>query len=262
MRICRIANDSTTRVKRSAGCSTRGAVPVVNENDTVSTEEITVGDNDQLSAMVTPLVGADLLILLTDVEGVLDQDGRVIDELAPGAAVVSRASKTARGTGGILSKVDAARKASLAGAHVVIASGRSESTLDDVLNGRAVGTYLAPNPQALKARKHWIMFTLKPRGAVVVDDGAETALRKQASLLPVGVVGVRGEFNAGDAVRLVTLAGVEIGRGLARLSAADAARVAGRDTQSLPPRFGGTDWVVVHRDDLAVLVVTPAIAGK
>ena len=231
------------------------AVPIINENDTVATEEIRFGDNDQLASMVTPLVGADLLLLLTDVEGVLDDAGSRIplmqDDLKVGTV------KTAgHGTGGIASKIDAARKASRAGASVVIGSALRERIITDVILGKDVGTLFVPHPSTLRARRHWIMYTLRPRGDVLLDDGAARALRGgRSSLLPVGVLGVRGDFRPSDAIRLVTSDGTEIGRGLARLGSADVARSAGKKGADLDAALGraGGDEVVVHKDDLVVL---------
>jgi glutamate 5-kinase len=229
-----------------------GAIPVINENDTVSTDEIRFGDNDQLAAMVTPLVGADLLLLLTDVDGVLDDAGNRIAVMSDEAKVGSVPS-TGPGVGGMASKMDAARKASRSGASVVIAPTMRPDIIADVIAGKDVGTLFLPHPAALRARQHWIMYTLRPQGEVLVDDGAARALRVgKSSLLPVGVLGVRGEFHVGDAVRLVTRDREEIGRGLARLTSADVARAAGKKGADLDAVLG-RDAVVVHRDDLVVI---------
>lgn len=235
-----------------------GAVPIINENDTVATEEIRFGDNDQLSAMVAPLIGADVVILLTDVEGVLDDKGKRISVLREDSQVGSVESvdgKTAikMGTGGMSSKIDAARKGARSGASVVIASARKPGTISQVLAGQDVGTLVPVSSRALRARKHWIAYTLRPKGAILVDDGAVKVLAKgKSSLLPVGVLGVRGEFHPGDAVSLVGADGREVGRGLSRLSSGDAARSAGRKGESLDQLFGerAKELVVVHKDDL------------
>jgi glutamate 5-kinase len=231
-----------------------GAIPIVNENDTVSTAEIRL-DNDQLAAMVAPLVSADLLILLTDVEGVLDKNGKRIPVMNDGAELGTVVQSGERlGSGGIQSKLDAANKACHSGASVVIASAARANVIGDVLSGADVGT-LVPRRTALRARQHWIAYTLRPRGTVLVDAGAEKALRGgKSSLLPVGVVGVRGEFNAGDAVKLVNLNGDEIGRGLTRLGALDVSRAAGKPLAELSVTFGddASELVVVHKDDLVL----------
>lgn len=233
-----------------------GAIPIVNENDVVATEEIRFGDNDQLASMVVPLVGADALLLLTDVEGVLDEAGQRIPEMEAQGSVRPLQSGTEQlGTGGIQSKIDAAGKACRSGANVVVASALAANVISDVLSGQDVGTFFPRRGQALRARKHWIFFTLRPKGAILIDAGAAEALRAgKSSLLPIGVVGVRGDFNPGDAVRLIGPDGAEVGRGLARLGALDAARSAGKRREELAFSFAAaaSDVVVVHKDDLVL----------
>jgi glutamate 5-kinase len=232
------------------------AVPIINENDTVSTEEIRFGDNDQLASMVAPLVSADLLMLLTDVDGVLDDAGSRIAVLSDSAKIGKVTSSAGPGTGGMTSKLDAATKASRAGASVVIAPAMHPDVLSDVVSGKDVGTLILPHPSTLRARQHWIMYTLRPRGDVLLDEGAARALSVgKSSLLPVGVLGVRGDFHVGDAVRLVTPEGIEIGRGLARMSSIDVARAARKKGAELDAVFGheARDQVVVHKDDLVVV---------
>ncbi len=232
-----------------------GAIPIVNENDTVSTEEIRFGDNDQLASMVVPLVGADALVLLTDVDGVLDARGRRIPVMAHDQSVsVVTETRERVGTGGIQSKVDAARKATHSGASAVIAPATRDGVLRELFSGADVGT-LFPRRGPLRARKHWIAYTLRPRGTLVLDEGAAHAMRGgKSSLLPIGVIGVRGDFNPGDAVRLVGPDGTEVARGLTQLGALDAARGAGKKGGELALLFGTgrTDLVVVHKDDLVV----------
>lgn len=231
-----------------------GAVPIINENDAVSTDEIRFGDNDQLAAMVAPLVGAELLILLTNVDGVLDARRRRISVLTDAAKVAKiETGDVPLGTGGMESKLDAARKAARSGASVVIATARQPDTIARILKGQDIGTLVPVSPRALRARKHWIAYTLRPRGTIVVDNGAVRALSGgRSSLLPVGVIGVRGDFRPGDAVSLVCADGTEIGRGLARLGALDVARAAGKRAAALEMALGiaAKDLVVVHKDDL------------
>ncbi len=230
-----------------------GAVPIVNENDTVSTDEIAFGDNDQLASMVCSMVSADALFLLTDVDGVLDPDGTRIPLMVNDSKIGDRPNSNNHGTGGIASKVGAARKATRSGASVVIASAAEPNVIVRLLQGEDVGTLFTPDAKALKARKHWIAYTLRPRGVILVNDGAATALRSgNGSLLPVGVVGVRGQFSTGEAVQLCTPDGTEIARGLTRLGVADIARVAGKGRDELTEKFAMPDAIVVHRDDLVV----------
>jgi glutamate 5-kinase len=238
-----------------------GAVPIVNENDTVSNAEIRFGDNDQLAAMVTPLVGADLLVLLSNVPGVLDATGQRISVFESAAEVVERrAEEGAQGTGGIVSKVEAARKACRSGARAVIAYAHEPRVLHQLVEGEDTGTLFEPRGNALRARKHWIAYTLRPRGTLVVDLGAVAALQTgKKSLLPIGVLGVRGQFDPGDAVRLVGPGGEEVARGLSRLSSVEAARIAGA-SRDAPPPIDPKDAeardplaVIVHKDDLVLM---------
>ncbi len=230
-----------------------GAVPIINENDAVAVDEIKFGDNDQLASMVAPLCEAECLLLLSDVEGLLDREGkrvRFVRSVAREARPLAGASTSGVGTGGMASKVEAARRATLAGADVVIAAAREPDVIRRVLAGEDVGTVFAAVPQKLSARKHWIAYTLRPRGAVLVDRGAaEVIATKNKSVLAVGVLGVRGAFLAGDAVSIVDPDGAEIARGLTRLSASETAGIAGkrRDDED------ETEDVVVHREDLVVL---------
>lgn len=230
-----------------------GAVPIINENDAVAVEEIKFGDNDQLASMVTPLCEADFLLLLSDVEGLLDEHGKrvtFVRSVAREARHLAGASTSGVGTGGMASKVEAARRATLAGADVVIASAREPNVVTRLLAGEDLGTVFAAVPQRISARKHWIAYTLRPRGAILVDRGAvEAVVNHNRSVLAVGVLGVRGTFLPGDAVAVLDPEGNEIARGLSRLSASDAARIARkkREDDEEP------DDVVVHRDDLVVL---------
>jgi glutamate 5-kinase len=223
-----------------------GAVAVLNENDSVAIEEIKFGDNDQLAALVVPLVRAELLVLLSDVDGLLDETGarvRIVPDARDAARLVDPKKKS-DGAGGMASKVEAARRATLAGAHVVIANARAPNVLQKIAAGEDTGTLFVPSERRLNGRRYWIAFTLRPRGDLVLDGGAANAVRaKNKSVLTVGVLGVRGDFRAGDAVRLVGPEGTEIGRGVVRFDANDAARVAGQKVD---------DAVLVHRDELVV----------
>ncbi len=234
-----------------------GAVPVINENDTVAVEEIKFGDNDQLAAMVATLASADLLVLLTNVDGVLDPHGapvRLVSDPTQASALV-RAETSDVGTGGMKSKVDAASRAARRGVPVVIADASDEQALTRILGGDEVGTLFLPHGSPLASRKHWIAYTLKPKGAIVVDDGAKRALiERQRSLLPAGVIGVRGDFEPGDAVRIVDSGGQEIARGLARYGTRDVARLAGARSEEIEAKLGRAgDDEIVHRDDLVAI---------
>jgi glutamate 5-kinase len=220
-------------------------VPILNENDAVAVEEIKFGDNDELSAMVTPLVAADVLILLSDVAGLLDAEGKrvsVVRDVATEALPLVRAKKSSVGTGGMASKIEAARRATLAGAHVVIADAGQKGVLESILAGEDEGTLFVAATQRLPAKKHWIAFTLRARGDIWLDAGAAKAVReKGTSILAVGVSGVRGDFRAGDSVRVLSPDATEIGRGLAEVGAGNAVLVAGKKSD-----------VLIHRDNLVV----------
>ena len=226
-----------------------GVVPVINENDAVAVDEIRCGDNDALASMVTPLCDGDLLLLLSDVPGLLDgRRERVpylphVDDEALGLV---RRTRSTVSSGGMGSKLESARRAALAGANVVIAHTSEPSVLRRVLAGKDVGTLVPAVARRLSTRKHWIAYTLRAVGAAIVDAGAAQAVRTRGtSVLCVGVVGVRGRFVPGDAISLVTSEGEEIARGLTRMSAADAARLAG-DTS-------GSSELLIHRDALVLL---------
>ena len=234
-----------------------GAVPIINENDTVSTEELQFGDNDQLAAMVAPLVAADLLVLLTDVEGLLDANKQRISVVSDFDAIEKLIwpKDNAVSVGGMSSKVSAARQACQVGVPVVIAPARDPEVLRKVVSGEDFGTLFLPAGASLASRKYWIAYTLKMRGTLVIDAGAQRAVTEQnRSLLPAGIVEVRGTFRAGDAVSIVAPDGRELARGLSRYDARDVQRLLGARSEHIEERLGfyrGDE--IVHRDDLVVL---------
>jgi glutamate 5-kinase len=244
-----------------------GVVPIVNENDTVSTEEIRFGDNDNLSATVVNLIGADLLILLTDVDGLFREPPRkgepmptlygVVPQITSEITEAAQGSGHTFGRGGMITKLEAAQKAALSGAATVIANGRKRNTLLRVAAGEAEGTLFLPGPPEtrLGSRKHWLAFTARPRGDLLVDAGAATALRERGrSLLPAGVTGVRGDFGIGDVVRCVDPKGREVARGLVAYSAAEVSRICGVSTRQIVSVLGYSNGSeVIHRDDLVVV---------
>ncbi len=237
-----------------------GVVPIINENDTVAVEEIQFGDNDVLSALAASLVGADLLILLTDQDGLYDRDPRndARARLIPvvGSAGVQAATERAgpRGTGGMGSKVSAARMAACAGIPAVIANGGTPGTLKAVIGGRGVGTLFLPRGTALDKRRQWLAFASHPKGAVHVDAGArEALLRRSKSLLPSGVLSVSKSFEAGDVVSLVH-DGAEFARGLTNFGSRELALIKGLKTSLIEGALGRkAAGEVVHRDNMAPL---------
>jgi glutamate 5-kinase len=234
-----------------------GVVPIVNENDTVSTEEIEFGDNDQLASMIVPLVGADLLVLLSDVEGLLDaQRARVplVRDISEAEALVWEENGDV-GLGGMRSKLSAAQRALVRGTPVVIAAAAEDDALVRVMAGEDVGTLFLPQGAGMASRKHWIAYTLRTRGSVVVDDGAVRAIaRNKRSLLPAGVVDVKGAFRAGDAIAITDASGNELARGLARYDARDVRLLQGAQSDAIEERLGHyAGEEIVHRDDLVLL---------
>ena len=233
-----------------------GVVPIINENDTVSIDELRFGDNDQLAAMVCTLIGADLLVLLSDVEGVLDGGGGRVSLVRDVSEIEGfiQPPEDDVGLGGMQSKIEAARRATLHGLPVGIGPAASNDFLDRLVRGDDVGTLLLPHGSPLPSRKHWIAYTLKPRGRISVDEGARRALQKgKSSLLPAGVVSVTGTFKAGDAVAIVSEAGAELARGLARYDAADVKRLAGGQSGQIAERVENhLGDEIVHRDDIVL----------
>jgi glutamate 5-kinase len=243
-----------------------GAIPVINENDTVATQEIRYGDNDRLGARVAEMTSADVLVLLSDVDGlyeanpVTDPGARLIPEvteLTPDIEARAGASGTEFGTGGMVTKLQAARIAMDAGCAMVIASGRRLHPVRAVEDG-APCTWFRPGRSPRQARKQWIAGTLVPRGVLRVDAGAERALLRGSSLLPVGLVAVEGDFQRGDAVTVRSADGRDLARGLTAYSSSEARRIQGRRSEELEDLLGyrGRDEVV-HRDNLALLVSEP-----
>jgi len=240
-----------------------GVIPVINENDTVATDELRFGDNDTLAALVANLIEADLLILLTDQDGLFDQDPRhnpnakLISETwvsDPLLDQVAGGSVTGLGTGGMVTKVRAARLAARSGTPTIIAPGRSEQILNRIGAGESVGTLLIPDQEAQAARKQWLAGHLQARGRLVLDEGAVRALReKGTSLLAVGVKAVQGRFNRGEVVICIDEAGREIARGLVNYDADEAKRILGHPSAHFEQILGYLDdEELIHRDNLVL----------
>ena len=234
-----------------------GAVPIVNENDTIAVDEIRFGDNDRLAALVANLARAKLLVLLTDTKGVHEQDPRInpsaavideVDRITPELERAAGGRGSDLGSGGMASKIAAAWVATFSGVGVVVADAAESAVLPRIVKGEKVGTFFHPHPHRVSARRLWIAFAQPPRGTVVVDDGARDAVvRGNRSLLPVGVVDVRGHFKADDIVDLSLHGKAPFARGLVRYSAEELHEARGRKTAELAGRE------VVHRDHLIIL---------
>ncbi len=236
-----------------------GVVPIVNENDAVADDAIRFGDNDRIGALVAHLVGADLLVLLTDSAGVLTADPRVDHSASLFEEIIeidheleAVAGGAGRyGSGGMASKLSAAKIAAWSGVRSVIAAAHRDDVLVDAVAGAAVGTVVQPRAVRLPAKKLWIAFAVRSAGVITVDDGARTALTERGtSLLAVGVVGASGSFGPGDAVELAGPDGAVFAKGLVAAGSDVIAELAGRRSAELPP---GAPDEVVHRDDLVVL---------
>lgn len=240
------------------------AVPIINENDTVATDEIRLGDNDTLGALVTNLIEAECLVILTDQPGLYTADPRrhreatLVSEAQAGDPELERMAGGAGssvGTGGMLTKILAARRAARSGAHTVICSGREERVLLRLAAGERIGTRLVARQAPLAARRQWLADHLQLRGGLVLDDGAVRALLEDGkSLLPVGVRGITGEFERGEVVAIVDAAGREIARGLVNYSAGETRRIAGKPSSAIEGELGYQDEPeLVHRDNLVLL---------
>jgi len=240
-----------------------GVIPIVNENDTVAVDEIRFGDNDTLSALVASLIDADVLIILSDVDGVYTGDPRtdpdaqrldVITELTPELFAAARGPGSRRGTGGMVTKLKAAQIATASGTAMVVADGSRERVILDVLNDEPVGTLFLPRGR-LAGRKRWIAFHQQPRGSIFVDHGAgEAMVRNGKSLLPAGVIGVEGRFRAGDVVKVVDESGRELARGVTNYSSGEIRRIQGKRTTEIKASLGmEAPDEVIHRDNLTLI---------
>ncbi len=240
-----------------------GVVPVINENDTVVNDEIKFGDNDTLGALVANLIEADLLVILTDQKGLYTADPR----RDPGATIIrlgkagdpkleemAGGAGSSIGRGGMLTKILAAKRAARSGASTVIAWGREERALPRLIQGELTGSFLVSHTPKLAARKQWMVDHLQLPGTVMIDKGAIDKLSHEGkSLLPIGMVGVRGEFSRGDVVAIVTEAGQEVARGLANYSSAEARLICRKSSGEVPSILGyGAETEMIHRDNLVL----------
>ncbi len=221
-------------------------IPIINENDTVSTDEIKFGDNDRLSALVASLISADLLLILSDVDGLLDKTNkvvRVVDEITPQIKGLACSTKRMTSVGGMVTKIEAAKIAVDSGASCIIANGRKKEIISSVLNESGKEGTLFVSKKGLSLRRQWIAFGAKPKGSIIVDDGARQALINKKSLLSVGILGCAGAFDSGDIVSLKDRLNYEFARGRVGLAAAEIDKVKGR-------RF---EKEIIHCDNIVVL---------
>ncbi|VBB07881.1 glutamate/acetylglutamate kinase [Lucifera butyrica] len=242
-----------------------GVIPVINENDAVAVDELKIGDNDTLSAIVASIIDADLLIILSDVDGVYTENPQKnfqaqliteIRDITPEIESLSGEPGSLRGTGGMYTKIQAGKIAINSGTVMVIASGAKDGLIRDILQGAQVGTIFLPKENRLHFRKRWLAFGSRIYGAVTIDKGCERALLEDgSSLLAAGITAVEGCFKQGNTIRIKTLAGREIARGLANYSAEDTKKVMGRHTSEITYILGSKPYdEVIHRDNMVLLI--------
>ncbi len=241
-----------------------GVVPVINENDTVAVEEIKLGDNDNLSALVANLIEADLLIILTDIDGLYSDDPTknhkaelipIVEKITPQIEKLAKSSKSELSTGGMITKIQAAKRCVSAGIAMVITNGKNPLALEEIYSGKFTGTLFLPSENKLNVRKKWIGFVSHSKGFIVVDDGAKGALlKKQRSLLPSGILEVHGDFKANDTISIHDAGGNEIAKGVTGYSATDIAKIKGKKTGEIETILSGKSHdEVIHRDNLVLI---------
>ena len=235
-----------------------GAVPVINENDSVSTEEIKCGDNDRLSFLVSDLAESDMLVILTNVDGLYDNDGQLVkkvDDITDDIKSMCWGKTCEVSTGGMLSKLDAAKGAMLSGIECVITSGRAENSILEAVDGNECCTRFEPVESKISARKRWIAFSIKPKGSIYVDAGAGKAVSgNMKSLLSSGITGISGKFGEGDVVDIVDENDTVVARGLTNYSAGEIEKIKGRRSAEIENILGYKDYdEVIHRDNLVVM---------
>jgi glutamate 5-kinase len=245
-------------------------VPVVNENDTVATDEIRYGDNDRLAARVAQLISADVLVILSDIDGLYDADPRKnpnarripeVSEITPAIVAMAGGVGSTVGSGGMASKIEAARVAGEAGCATVIAPGAPVLPITQIRAGGPC-TWFMPKTAPESARRQWIAGSLAPKGVLVLDAGAVKALFAGKSLLPAGVTDVQGTFEKGDAVRIVGADGADLARGLVGYGAGDARKIKGRKSEEIPAILGfAGPAAIVHRNDMVLLARETSRAG-
>ena len=241
-----------------------GVIPVINENDSVAVEEIKFGDNDNLSALTTNLIEADLLLILTDIDGLYDktpshrEDARrisVVKEIDHEIEGVAGDTTSTTSIGGMITKVQAAKKAAIFGVPTIVANGKVEGTITKVIAGEDIGTLFLAKGSRMTSRKHWIAFAVRPKGEILVDRGAQEAIIERGkSLLPSGMLHVRGRFEIGDSVSLVKLDGLEFARGLVNYCSSETIMIKGLKTGEIESKLGYKYYdEIIHRDDLVLL---------
>jgi len=240
-----------------------GAIPIINENDTVAVDEIKFGENDNLAAMIANIVEADLFINLTSIDGLYDGNPvlfkkakfiPLVREFTEEIEAAATEETSSSGTGGMKSKIQAAKKVTAIGIPCIIAPGKEKNVLTGIMAGKEIGTLFLPMVDRLNSKKYWIAFTLRPRGKLIIDDGAKKALlEKGKSLLPSGIIDVEGNFDLGDPVSCVSREGTIIAKGLVNFSSDEINKIKGLKTAQISQILGHKDYdEVIHRDNLAI----------
>jgi glutamate 5-kinase len=241
----------------------KNVVPVINENDTVAVEEIKLGDNDNLSALVANLIEADLLIILSDIEGLYSDDPTknekaelipIVERISPQIEKLAKSSKSELSTGGMVTKIQAAKRCVSAGIAMIIANGKNPNIIEQIFSGSFTGTLFLPAEKKLNVRKKWIGFVSHSKGYIIVDDGAKNALlKKQKSLLPSGILEIHGEFKAHDTISVKDIQGNEIAKGVTGYSSSDLNKIKGKKTGEIEKILHrATGGEVIHRDNLVL----------
>lgn len=240
-----------------------GVLPIINENDTLAVEEIKVGDNDSIASLLVPTVNADLVILVSDIDGLYDKNPNVykdakllkeIDQITPEIEAMASDTNTSMGTGGMITKIQAAKSCNEFGCDLGIVNGNVENSILDFVAGKDIGTYFnGQKGRNLNARQHWILYRSRARGSIVVDDGCKQALLKHKSLLPSGIVEVRGDFDMSAIVRIKDGEGKVIARGLTYYSSEEIDKIKGKNTNQIESLLGYKDYdVVVHANNMVL----------
>lgn len=242
----------------------QGVIPIVNENDAIVVDEIKFGDNDTLSAMVSSLVNADLLVLLTDIDGLYDSNPKTnpsakfihtVDKITDEIVASAGGAGSSLGTGGMITKINAGKIATASGSSMIIANGDTPNILNNILDGKEVGTFFKGHSQPLQARKHWMAFGTKPNGYVIVDAGAEKVLIDQhKSLLPKGILSIEGNFSEGEVISIYNVNNEEIAHGITNYNSSDINLIKGIDSCCIEEKLGYKNYdVVIHTNNLVLL---------
>lgn len=242
----------------------QGVIPIVNENDAIVVDEIKFGDNDTLSAMVASLVNADLLVLVTDIDGLYDSNPKtnpnakfipVVDEITDDIVAAAGGAGSSLGTGGMATKINAGKIAISSGSSMVIVNGDKHNFLTDILDSKEIGTLFLGQKDPVKAKKHWMAFATKPTSSIIVDDGAEKALvNRNKSLLPKGIISVDGTFTEGEVISILNSKKEEIAHGITNYNSMEIDLIKGLDSNAIEDKLGYKDYdEVIHKNNLVIL---------